>query len=90
VSVRKLCRGSVRLSLSSPRGGRSSITRGICGGKEKHSVRGFYLKYFGFPLSLSFDQSATLTHLSVTENADISKPQQLCIISKYKTKKLLF
>jgi len=74
VSVKKLCHGSVRLSLSSPRGGRSSITRGICGGKEKLSARGFYLKYFGFPLSLSFDQSATLIHLPVTENADISKP----------------
>ena len=85
LAVRKLCHSSVRLSLSSPRGGRSSITRGICGGKERHSVGGFYLKYFGFPLSLSFNQSTTLIHLSVTEDADLSKLQQLCIFSKYNT-----
>ena len=54
---------------------------------EKRGIRlgVFYFKYFGFPLSLSVDQSATLIHLSVIEYADVSKPYQLFIFSKYKT-----
>jgi hypothetical protein len=74
VSVSKLCQTSGLLSLSSPRGEARVQSHVVLVVAKQAFGSGFFFKYFGFSLSMSFNQSATLIHLSVTEDAGLPQP----------------